>query len=471
MIDTVAGGQIQGGVPASGIQLIDNGGMATDQDGNLYFADVSRRRIRKIRRDGIIETVGGTGLSRISGDGGPAIAAALGYPGPMAIDKSGNLFFRDQGRIRRIDLSGKITTVAATGISGSLGAEGPAVLAQIDYGYDLVVGGDGALYFTELDLNRVRKLTPDGQLVLVAGAPQLDGIYPYRSDGDGGAAVSAHLNQPYPLAADRAGNIYVAESNQKIRRITPDGIITTIAGDGIFRRDPGPGDGGPAAAAGFTLIESMATHIQGALYISDCVTANFPPVCRIRRIGLDGVINTIAGAPGTASNADGPAAAVRIAANRLAVDAQGNIYFNDGSDLAPRIRRITPTFMVETLAGGSPVSASDGPNARKTWLVEPIAIAADPSGNVYIAESRCRIRKASPDGAFTTVAGTGKCRADILDGPVATTDLSLFVRPRSNQPRPYLCIGSIWRPPEHHPGENDRSRSGNRPPAEYLGHL
>src|SRR6266850_3548766 len=146
MIDTVSGGQIQSGVPASGIKLLDNGGMATDQDGNLYFADASRHRIRKIRRDGIIETVAGTGLSRISGDGGPAIAASLGYPGPMAVDKSGNLFFRDLNRIRRIDSSGKITTVAGTGIAGSLGAEGPAVLAQIDYGYDLVVGGDGAVY-------------------------------------------------------------------------------------------------------------------------------------------------------------------------------------------------------------------------------------------------------------------------------------------------------------------------------------
>src|SRR5260370_28417043 len=121
MIDTVAGGQLQSGVPASGVDLIFPADMATDQEGNLYFSDYTRYRIRKIRRDGIIETVAGTGVSRVLGDGGPAIAASLGYPGPLVIDDSGNLFFRDVGRIRRIDSSGTITTVAGTGgTSGSL---------------------------------------------------------------------------------------------------------------------------------------------------------------------------------------------------------------------------------------------------------------------------------------------------------------------------------------------------------------
>src|SRR5260370_31585978 len=199
----------------------------------------------------------------------------------MVIEESVNLYFRDSGRIRRIDSCGTITAVAGRGgPSGSSETDGSAISAQLGFGFALALGRDCALCFSEVDLNRIRKLTPDGQLILVAGAPQPTGVYPYLSDGDGGPAVSAHLNQPRPIAADRAGNIYVVEANRKIRRITPDGNITTIAGDGVNRSESGPGDGGPDTTAGFTFILSLAIDTQALLDISHCVIAHSPAACR-----------------------------------------------------------------------------------------------------------------------------------------------------------------------------------------------
>jgi uncharacterized protein (TIGR03437 family) len=420
-IDTVAGGLIQSGVPASSVELIFAPSVTGDSDGNLYFGDDARHAIRKIRSDGIIETVAGTGISRVTGDGGLASTASLVNAGRVTPDDSGNLFFIDSGRIRRIDSSGKITTVAGTGILGSLGADGPAVSAQIDYATNLAVGLDGTLYFMEPFDNRVRALTPDGRIVLVAGAP-LPAYAPPLSDGDGGPAISAHLNQPTALSADRFGNVYVVEHYLKIRRIMPDGTIATFAGNDQFTGAPGQGDGGPAKDATFGQIVTMASDAQGSLFIGDC--ASYTAGCLVRRVGTDGIINTIAGGAPLIATKDGPAASVHFnAMGSLFVDSKGNIYFGDGNP--GRIRRITPQSMVETIAGASPVAAPDGPDARKIWLLDPIAIASDRGGNLYIAESGgCRIRKVTASGAFSTVAGTGNCSVSPPQGgPVATTDL------------------------------------------------
>src|SRR5262249_35389606 len=151
------------GVPALGVELVSTSGITGDAQGNIYFVD-SRYVIRRIRKDGTIETVAGNGISSIAGDGGPATEASLFGPTKLTSDDAGNPYFLDYARIRRIDSSGNITTVAGTGIYGSLGAEGPATLAQIDPPGDLVAASDGAVYFSETNDHRIRKVTPDGRI-------------------------------------------------------------------------------------------------------------------------------------------------------------------------------------------------------------------------------------------------------------------------------------------------------------------
>jgi hypothetical protein len=232
MIDTIAGGYMPNGVPASGVELISTNGITGDGQDNVYFVD-SRYVIRRIRKDGAIEAIAGNGISTMAGDDGPAAAASLLSPAKLTCDSVGNIYFFDTARIRRVDPSGTITTVAGTGIYGSLGADGPATLAQIDPPGDLAAGKDGAVYFSETRDNRVRKLTTDGRIALVAG----------------------NLTGPSALAADQSGNIYVAVANQSIRRIAPDGTIS-------------------AFASGFHYIQALAAGPQGTLYVGDCTFSN-----------------------------------------------------------------------------------------------------------------------------------------------------------------------------------------------------
>ncbi|HWB87281.1 MAG TPA: hypothetical protein VG675_24275 [Bryobacteraceae bacterium] len=286
MIDTVAGGYIPNGVPALTVELVSTIGITGDREGNIYFVG-SHYLIREISKDGTIKTIAGNGLSTIAGDGGPALAASLGGSTKLTADSAGNLFFIDTSRIRRIDASsGTVTTVAGTGIPGSLGADGPATLAQIDNPSDITLGRDG-VYFSEPKDNRIRKLTADGHIALVAEG----------------------LNGPSALAADAAGNIYVAEVNQDIRRITVDGAVSVLA-------------------TGFSSIRSLAAGAQGELYVGDCLRS--PISCQIRSVGPDGTVHTVAGSP-TGPLTDGPAASVTLGAvNGLFADGAGTIYFGDG---------------------------------------------------------------------------------------------------------------------------------------------
>ncbi|HLH19908.1 MAG TPA: hypothetical protein VKX45_21970 [Bryobacteraceae bacterium] len=388
MIDTVAGGYMPNGVPAAGVELISTNGITGDAQGNIYFLD-SRRLIRRIRRDGTIETIAGNGVTSMTGDGGPAAAASLLNPAKLTCDAAGNIYFFDTARIRRVGPSGTITTVAGTGIYGSLGTDGPATLAQIDPPGDLAAGKDGAVYFSETRENRVRKVTPDGHIALVAG----------------------NLTGPSALAADQSGNIFVAEANQNIRRIAPDGTIS-------------------AFASGFTYVQALAAGPQGTLYVGDCtfnyVTGSAGGPCQIRRVAPDGTVQTLAGSSDPASSLTGPAASVAIGAfTGLFADATENVYIADTGNL---IRRLTPQATVETVAGvqmvagAAPVFAPDRQDARQAWLTDPFGISLDRSGNLYIAEL-CMIRKVAPGGAFTTIAGTGKCANAAQEGPVGTTDL------------------------------------------------
>lgn len=322
-INRVAGTGARGfggdGGPAITALLDGPDGVAVDPFGNVYIADDGNNRIRKVTPQGIISTIAGSGTAGFSGDGGPAALAQLRGPSAVAVDASGNVYIADAGnqRIRKVTAAtGTITTVAGTGTFGFSGDGGPATAAQlfIAAGALLAVDGLNNLYIADSFNNRVRKVTANGVINTVAGTAT--GGF----SGDGGAAVAAQLRIPNAVAVDSEGQLYILDSgNGRLRKVTSAGVISTVAGRGGAAFS---GDGGPAAAAQFSLPTSVAVDTAGNVYVAD--TNNR----RIRQITTDGIIRTVAGNGASGSDGDGgPAASAQLSgAAAVAVDGAGNFY-------------------------------------------------------------------------------------------------------------------------------------------------
>jgi uncharacterized protein (TIGR03437 family) len=290
MITTVAGNGVNAGSGDGGqalnASISDVTGVAVDPAGNLYITDDSSRRIRKVTPNGIITTIAGLGVQGFSGDGGPATAALVGRAVAVALDSAGNLYFADSvnQRVRKIDRNGIITTVAGTGIDGYTGDGGPATAAQLGFPIGVAVDGAGNLYIADGDNNRVRKVTPAGIISTVAG----NGNGGFA--GDGGQAINASINIPSDLAVDAAGNLYIADAgNNRVRRVDTSGIITTVAGTS----DNGySGDGGSATQAMLNYPWGLAVDPSGRVYIGDRVNS------RVRSLSA-----AVAATPSLAGNA------------------------------------------------------------------------------------------------------------------------------------------------------------------------
>ena len=205
------------------------GCVASDAAGNLYVSDRANQRIRKIDATGKISTIAGVGAAGYSGDGGSAILAKLKNPSGIAVDSAGNVFFADMGnnRIRKISASGIITTVAGTGAARFSGDGGPAASAAINHAEGVAVDSKGNIYVSDTGNNRIRMIDATGIIKTVAGTGAAG------FSGDGGPAISAKLNRPVGIALDAAGKLYIADCyNQRVRVVGSDGGITTLAGDG-----------------------------------------------------------------------------------------------------------------------------------------------------------------------------------------------------------------------------------------------
>ena len=392
VITTVAGNGTPGYTgdnnPATSAQLYGPTAVAVDSAGNLYIADTNNQCIRKVA-NGVITTVAGNGTRGSSGDNGPATSAQLNNPYGLAADAAGNLYIADSSnnRIREVS-GGMIATVAGNGAAGFGGDNGPATSAHLAYPQDLAVDSAGNLYIADTNNNRIRKVS-NGVIATLAGTAT------YGFSGDNGLATSAQLNNPYGVAVDPAGNLYIADTfNNRVRKVS-NRVITTVAGDGTVGFS---GDNGPATSAQLADPWSVAVDSAGNLYIADYGNN------RIRKVS-NGVIATVAGNGTRGSLGDnGPATSAQFYGPAgLAVDSLGNLYIADYGN--NRIRKVS-NGVIATVAGGGASLGDNGP-ATSAQLALPYGIAVDSGGNLYVADwGNNRIRKVS-NGVITTVAGNG----------------------------------------------------------------
>ncbi len=336
--------------------------------------------------NGTITTLAGT-TPGFAGDGGPADKALIDTPNDVAFLAANNFLIADtnNNRIRQVTPNGIINTVAGGQIPGLSGDGGPATSAQLDQPHGVTALPGGGYLIADTLNNRIRKVNAAGVITTIAGGAQ-------GFSGDGGPATAAQLSLPSDTAVAADGSILIADAgNDRIRKISPAGTITTIAGT---TRGFG-GDGGPATGAQLNLPRDVAVADDGSILIAD--TGNN----RIRKIATDGTISTVAGGSGQGLAGDGDPAVTAQLDQPFSVAAlpHGGFVFADTDN--DRIRRVTPLGAIFTVVGTNAGKSGDGSLANSAQLDQPGAVVTDPSGGLLIADTdNSDIRRASDIGAI-----------------------------------------------------------------------
>ena len=369
------------------------------------------------------------------GDGGQALAAQLEQPEGIVVDPAGNFYIADaaNNRVRKVTPAGVISTVAGTGHQGFSGDNGPASAAQLNQPYGLALDAAGNLYIADYGNQRVRAIGTNGNITTVAGDGQ-SGAY-----ADGGLATAALLLGPHDLATDAAGNLYVSELlGHRVRQVAPGGIISTVAGTGIAGYG---GDGGPATAAQLDQPAGLALDGAGNLYILDSRNN------RIRKVlAGTGTISTVCGQQ--TFNAQNFTYSVTLFG--LAANGAGDLYFLDIANSAAW--QLNPAGVLTQVAGvpGGGGYTGDGQPALQTALIDPIEVALDAAGDLYISEFQ-RVRAVSAaTGIINTVAGNGtfgfsgdggSALMAVLNTPtgLALNNGSLYISDTNNQRVRQVC--------------------------------
>jgi sugar lactone lactonase YvrE len=364
-----------------------------------------RARVSRAHRDrlppdsGTISTVAGTGRCGFEGDDGPACRASLSLSfNGLAADRSGNLYLADtwNHRIRKISSNGLITTVAGTGERGDGGDRIPATRCRLRYPTGVAVDRRGNFYIADYANHRVRKVAPDGLITTVAGTGRRG------KARDGALANASPLDHPRALALDAAGNLFIADLwNRCIRKVDRRGILTTVAG--TPNSAAGIQEGIRATRASLCRPTDLAVDRKGNLYIADY------EMNRVRRVGPDGRIWTVKGREKPTDSRSNSASGRDLfwGPTGVEVDALGNLYIAEG--LSHRVLKLSPEGWITHVAGcGSGVFSGDGGSARAAGLNGPGSLALDPDGNLYIADTlNRRVRKVSwktPDRPLNKVA-------------------------------------------------------------------
>jgi serine/threonine-protein kinase len=307
---------------------------------------------------------------------GTGSAASFARPSGLSVDISGNVYVADKAnnKIRKVTPAGVVTTLAGTGTAGS--ANGAAAAASFSEPIGVTVDTSGNVYVSDFGNQLIRKITPAGLVTTLAGSNTSGSV-----DGTGSAAS---FNFPYALAVDTSSNVYVADTfNHKIRKIIPSGVVTTLAGSGTAGSADGTG-----AAASFNYPVAVTVDTSGNVYVAQ--TGNNDV---IRKITPAGVVTTLAGS--SYGSADGTGTLASFAGpSGLAVDTTGNVYVADRVN--NKIRKVTPAGVVTTLAGTGTAGSTNGTGSAASFN-DPFGIAVDSNGNLYVGDSgNNQIRKLTP---------------------------------------------------------------------------
>lgn len=369
--------------------------VAPDNAGNLYIADRQNSRLRKVDANGIVTTVAGNGNYRYSGEGLPALASTLNYPFGLAADSKGAVYFTERAsnsnRVRKVS-GGVVTTVVGTGVNGYSGDGGQASQATLASPWELTFDGAGNMYIADNGNGRIRKVTSAGVISTFAAVPS-----------------------PQGLAFDPAGNLYVS-SNNKVMKVDPQGGVTTFAGTGVKGFS---GEGGPAAAAMLTNPWGLAFDGAGNLYIAE------PEINVVRKVTPQGIIGTFAGTGTYGSGGDGgPAKSATLGfPTALRFDTAGNLYIS--GHIEGHIRKVSPAGIISTFAGGGPGNQlGDGKVATSATISIPDGLAFDAAGNLYIADEKTnRIRVVLTTAPAIQVPQTSLSFAGASGGAAVTQSL------------------------------------------------
>lgn len=363
----------------------------------------------------IISTVAGDGTSAYSGDGGAATAATFSFAASLTRDAAGNTYVVDLHRIRKIDASGNISTIAGGAFLGFTGDGGPATAANINIGMDnsdIICDNAGNIYFTDVYNSRIRKINTSGDISTIAGSSSTG-----SHAGDGGAATAANLNRPCGLALDAAGNMYIADNlNHVVRKIDMGtGIISTIVGTPSTAGYSG--DGGAATAARLRNPVAVAVDAAGNLYIAEYHNNT------VRKVSAaTGIISTLAGDGTAGSTGDGGAAAsARLRApSSVGIDQVGNIFIADISNHA--IRKINIAGTISTVVGTNGTSgySGDGGPATAARLSTVTDLYLEGDGSMYVTDLyNYRLRKVAP--AAVALSGTASACVTSTNTLIAAT--------------------------------------------------
>ncbi|MGK0179295.1 MAG: sugar lactone lactonase YvrE [Nitrospinales bacterium] len=478
-ITTIAGTGTAGfsgdGGLATQAQLNLPSGVALDGKGNIFISDRSNNRIRVIDSKGKIRTYAGSGNDGFRGDNGPALKASIDRPFGIALDRKGNLYIADRrnNRVRKVNTQGIITTVAGDGGYFMMGDNGPAYRASIAGPTGVVVDDQGTLYIADRENNRIRAVDSQGMISTVVGTGKQDyngdsevardtnlhlpfGValnpegkllvvdrshYRIRSidlkrgsvktiagngkkmfAGDGGPATGATLSFPHGIAVDKNDNVLISDKgNYRIRKISPDGIIHTIAGNGIRGNI---GDDMPAMKASIYGATSLKLNNKDEMFILS--PSGF--VSLIRKIDEKGImrkfletvapryLKSIANSKYKGKVQTGELAIITTFSD-IAFDHKGNMFISDR--LNHQIRKVDSKGNISTIAGtGESSHYGDGGPASEAAFRDPSALATDKEGNLYIGDSANNmIRKIDTKGIISTIAGNGNHEATGDGGP------------------------------------------------------
>ena len=374
---TLAGNAGYGSADGTGSAARFNGpsGVAVDSAGNAYVADFNNHTIRKMTPAGVVTRLAGLAGSSGSVDGTGSAARFYGPEG-VGVDSAGNIYVADSNNhtIRKVTPAGVVTTLA--GLAGSSGsADGTGSAARFNEPQGVAVDINGNVYVADTYNGTIRKVTSAGVVTTLTGD---------------------QFNYPIGLAVDSNGNVYVADTgNSTIRKVTSSGVVTTLAGSAS---GPGSADGTGSAALLYQP-SGVALDTNSNIYVAD--TWN----CTIRKVTPTGVVTTLAGLAGLLGSADGTGTNARFnGPSGVAVDGAGNVYVAD--TLNCTIRKVTPAGVVTTLAGlAGSYGSADGTGSVARFY-GPGGVAVDINGNVYVADTwNCTIRKVTPTGVVTTLAG------------------------------------------------------------------